>query len=350
MFKIAVLPGDGIGQEVIPQAVKVLQAVAEKYGHDFKFEEGLIGGTALDAVGSSLPPETLELCMTSDAVLFGAFGGPQWDNDPRMREGSLLTLRKKLGVFANLRPVVLYKSLINTSPVKPQLLNGTDILVVRELTGGLYFGDKQLAPEKAVDTMVYYVSEIERIGRVAFEAARLRRGKVTSVDKANVLACSRLWRQVINRLAGEYPDVSVEHMYVDNCAMQIIREPRQFDTIVTENTFGDILSDEASVLIGSLGMLPSASIGGKVGLYEPVHGSAPDIAGQNIANPLAAILSAALMLRYSFKLLKEAKAVEEVVGRVLDHGYRTRDIMEPGKVLVGTLEMGELVAKELLRD
>ncbi|PRR72528.1 3-isopropylmalate dehydrogenase [Neomoorella humiferrea] len=354
MYKIAVLPGDGIGPEIVPEAVKVLEVVARRAGIEFKFTEALVGGAAIDACGRALPPETLELCRQSDAVLLGAVGGPKWDALPpeeRPETAALLPLRKELGLYANLRPAYLFEPLADASPLKREIVSGTDLIIIRELTGGLYFGPKKREKtedgEVAYDTMFYTRAEIERIVRLAFQIARSRRRHLTSVDKANVLTSSRLWRDTVESLKGEFPDVTVEHMYVDNCAMQLVRRPTQFDVIVTENTFGDILSDQASVLTGSIGMLPSASIGGSTALYEPVHGSAPDIAGQQKANPLATILSAAMMLKYSFKMHREAAAVEDAVGRVLAKGYRTADIYVPGTKLVGTAEMGTLVRREL---
>ncbi|MBE3572707.1 MAG: 3-isopropylmalate dehydrogenase [Moorella humiferrea] len=354
MYKIAVLPGDGIGPEIVPEAVKVLEVVARRAGIEFKFTEALVGGAAIDACGRALPPETLELCRQSDAVLLGAVGGPKWDALPpeeRPETAALLPLRKELGLYANLRPAYLFEPLADASPLKREIVSGTDLIIIRELTGGLYFGPKKREKtedgEVAYDTMFYTRAEIERIVRLAFQIARSRRRHLTSVDKANVLTSSRLWRDTVESLKGEFPDVTVEHMYVDNCAMQLVRRPTQFDVIVTENTFGDILSDQASVLTGSIGMLPSASIGGSTALYEPVHGSAPDIAGQQKANPLATILSAAMMLKYSFKMDREAAAVEDAVGRVLAKGYRTADIYVPGTKLVGTAEMGTLVRREL---
>lgn len=354
MYKIAVLPGDGIGPEIVPEAVKVLEVVARRTGIEFKFTEALVGGAAIDACGRALPPETLELCRQSDAVLLGAVGGPKWDALPpeeRPETAALLPLRKELGLYANLRPAYLFEPLADASPLKREIVSGTDLIIIRELTGGLYFGPKKREKtedgEVAYDTMFYTRAEIERIVRLAFQIARSRRRHLTSVDKANVLTSSRLWRDTVESLKGEFPDVTVEHMYVDNCAMQLVRRPTQFDVIVTENTFGDILSDQASVLTGSIGMLPSASIGGSTALYEPVHGSAPDIAGQQKANPLATILSAAMMLKYSFKMDREAAAVEDAVGRVLAKGYRTADIYVPGTKLVGTAEMGTLVRREL---
>lgn len=353
-YKVAVLPGDGIGAEIVPEAVKVLKAVGSKYGHDFAFTEGLIGGAAIDAVGVPLPEDTLNLCHSSDAVLLGAIGGPKWDSLPvhlRPEAGALLPLRKALGLYANLRPAMLYNALLDASTLKREVIEGIDIMVIRELTGGLYFGEKKREQtaegQRAVDTLVYTTAEIERIARLAFEIAMKRKKVLHSVDKANVLESSRLWRETVTELAREYPEVELVHMYVDNCAMQLVRWPKQFDVIVTENMFGDILTDQASMLTGSIGMLPSASLGGKVGLYEPSHGSAPDIAGQKKANPLATILSAAMMLRYSFNLNDEAKAVEEAVVKVLDLGYRTPDIMEDGCKPVNTGEMGDRVVEQI---
>lgn len=351
MPNILLLPGDGIGPEIIPQAVKTLQAVGRNYSIDFEFREAPVGGAAYDAVGVPLPEETLQLCRESDAILLGAIGGPKWDQLPvalRPEVGALLPLRKELGLYANIRPAVLFPALREASPLKPEVVSGLDLVVVRELTGGLYFGPKKRetvnGEEQATDTLIYAAGEIERIGRLAFDTARRRRKKLTSVDKANVLASSRLWREVMTGLGAEYPDVELEHMYVDNCSMQLVRRPGQFDVIVTENTFGDILTDEASVLTGSIGMLASASIGGNVALYEPSHGSAPDIAGQQKANPLATILSAALMLRYSFAREQEAQAIEAAVREAMEQGYRTPDIMQPGKKQVTTAEMGDIVA------
>lgn len=308
-------------------------------------------GAAYDATGVPLPEETLELCYNSDAILFGAVGGPKWDDLPphlRPEQGALLPLRKKLGLYANLRPVKVFPALANASTLKPEVVAGIDLLLLRELTGGLYFGKKyrEELPEggiRVVDTLEYTTPEIERIMRKAFELARLRRGKVTSVDKANVLESSRYWREVAIAVSREYPDVELNHMYVDNCAMQLVKNPGQFDVLVTENMFGDILSDQASVLGGSLGMLPSASLGGKVGLYEPAHGTAPDITGLNCANPIATILSAAMLLRYSLEQPREADCIEQAVTEVLNAGYRTADLMEEGKHQVGTDEMGSLI-------
>ena len=356
MFKIAVLPGDGIGVEIVPQAVKALQAISEKYGHTFSFTEALVGGAAYDAQGHPLPAATLELCKSSDAVLLGAIGGPKWDNLPvelRPELGALLPLRKELALFANLRPCILFPPLMHASTLKEEVLQGVDILVIRELTGGIYFGEKRREKtadgQKATDVLTYSTYEIERIVRFAFDAARQRTGRLCSVDKANVLESSRLWRETVMDLSPEYADVEVTHMYVDNCSMQLIRNPRQFDVMVTENMFGDILTDEASMLTGSIGMLPSASIGGEVGLYEPAHGSAPDIAGQNKANPLATILSAGMLLRYSLKLEKEAQVIEQAVHQVIDAGYRTPDLAQPGMKILGTNEIGDLVAQTILK-
>lgn len=354
MPEILLLPGDGIGQEIVPEAVKVLEAVARHFPVTFGFTTALIGGAAYDAVGYPLPEETLRLCRESDAILLGAIGGPKWDNLPvalRPEVGALLPLRKALGLYGNIRPVVLYSCLAASSPLKPEIVAGLDLVVVRELIGGLYFGEKKReqvnGEEQATDTLVYSSGEIRRIGRLAFDLARRRHSRVTSVDKANVLASSRLWRQEITKLGEEYPDVALDHLYVDNCAMQLVRRPSQFDVIVTENMFGDILTDEASVLTGSIGMLPSASIGGEVALYEPAHGSAPDIAGQQKANPLATILSAAMMLRLSFNLEAEALAIEQAVRQVLDQGYRTPDLARDGERTVTTSEMGSLVAEAI---
>lgn len=349
--KIALVPGDGIGPDVTQQAVAALDAVAARFGHHFTYQTLLAGGCAVDACGTPLPAETLEACLHSDAVLLGAVGGPQWDNlgGEQRPEKALLGLRQGLGVFANLRPAVLFSELAAACPLRPDLVaGGLDVLVVRELTGGLYYGAKghtaDAGGESAYDTMVYSDFEVERVARRAFEAARVRRKHVTSVDKANILETSRLWRRTVERVAKDYPDVALDHLYVDNAAMQLVTRPGQFDVIVTENTFGDILSDIAAVITGSIGLLSSASLGGGVALYEPVHGSAPDIAGQNKANPLAAILSAAMLLRYSFHLEAEAQAVEDAVKAVLAAGYRTGDIARKGEATVGTTEMGAYVS------
>jgi 3-isopropylmalate dehydrogenase len=350
-FRIAVLPGDGIGPEVIAQAVRVLQAVGEIFGHRFEFAYFPIGGAALRETGVPFPPDTREGCLRSDAVLLGAVGAPEFDaNPPPLKpETGLLELRRSLGVFANLRPALLYEPLVEASPLRPEVVRGTDLLIVRELTGGLYFGTPRgfeqdaEGQEIALNTLRYSRAEIERVARIAFDTARRRRRKLTSVDKANVLETSQLWRRVVTDVAAEFPDVELEHIYVDACAMYLIQDPRRFDVIVTENMFGDILSDEAAMLTGSIGMLPSASIGGRVGLYEPVHGSAPDIAGRGVANPLAAIASVALMLRYSFELSEEAAAIERAIARVLEMGFRTADIYHGEGQLVGTEAMGDHV-------
>jgi 3-isopropylmalate dehydrogenase len=354
-YRVAVLPGDGIGPEVTGEAVRVLEAVGKRSGFGFEFASGLIGGAAIDATGGPLPRHTLELCRSSQAILFGAVGGPKWDHLPQEQkaERGLLAIRKDLDLYANLRPAVCFPMLVDASPLKRSVVEGTDIMVIRELTGGLYYGEPrgvESLPDggsRAVNTMVYTSKEIERVARVGFEVAGKRRKKLTSVDKANVLVVSTLWREVVTRVGKEYPDVTLEHILVDNCSMALVQRPTQFDTIVTENTFGDILSDEAAILAGSMGMLCSASLGGKVGLYEPVHGTAPDIAGQGIANPIAAILSGAMLLRYSLNRLDEAERIERAVRRVLERGHRTRDIAEPGKTSIGTREMGDLVVDAL---
>ncbi len=352
--RIAVLPGDGIGPEIVPQATQVLEAIAAQYGHTFEFHAADVGGAAIDKTGRPLPEETLKLAKASDAILLGAVGGPKWDGlayDVRP-ERALLGLREQLGLYANLRPAKLYPMLADASTLKPAVISGTDLLVVRELTGGIYFGkpkgiEKTADGERGVNTEVYTTPEITRIAKVAFEAARKRRKKVMSVDKANVLESSELWRRVVIAVAKGYPDVELSHLYVDNCAMQLIRNPKQFDVLVTTNLFGDILSDEAAMLTGSIGMLPSASLGSTVGMYEPIHGSAPDIAGKDLANPIATIASAAMMLSYSFNLDKEAAAIEQAIVRVLEQGYRTQDIQSPGAKVVGTKEMGRLIRQAL---
>jgi 3-isopropylmalate dehydrogenase len=355
-FTIAVLPGDGIGKEIVPEAVKVLEAIGRLHGLAFSFKEAVVGGGAIDLHGRPLPDETLAIAKSADAVLLGAVGGPKWDGlDSSIRpEKALLGLREQLGLYANLRPARLFPQLIDASTLKREVIEGTDLLVVRELTGGIYFGEPRgIKPyrneERGINTEVYTTKEITRIAKVAFEAARKRRRKVCSVDKANVLESSALWRKVVIEVHKDYPDVELSHLYVDNCAMQLIRNPRQFDVIVTTNLFGDILSDEAAMLTGSIGMLPSASLGGRTAMYEPIHGSAPDIAGQNKANPIATILSVAMMLNYSFDQEKAANEIENAVLGVLDQGYRTGDIASPGTNLVGTKEMGELVIKQLMK-
>lgn len=356
MHKILLLPGDGIGPEIVNEAVKVLRAVGQRFGGEFAFETELIGGAAMDAHGVPLRPEVIDKARASAAVLLGAVGDPKYD-DPQAKvrpEQGLLAIRKGLGLFANLRPVKLFDPLVGASPVKAEVVRGTDMLFVRELTGGLYFGrpsETRETPEGlvAVDTMVYSEREIERVVRVAFELARARRRRVTSVDKANVLENSRLWRRVAERVARDYPEVTLEHMLVDSTSMRLIKAPRDFDVVVTENTFGDILTDEASQVAGSMGMLPSASLGeGKLGLYEPAHGSAPKHAGKNTINPLATILSAAMMLRHSLDMPESAEAVERAVESAVADGLRTRDIWEEGNTLVGTSAMGDAVAERLL--
>ena len=354
-MKICVLPGDGIGPEITAQAVRVLQALGLK----FEMEEALLGGCAVDAAGNPFPEATQKLALAADAVLLGAVGGPKWDVMARelRPERGLLGIRKLLGLFANLRPAVLYPELANASTLKPEVVSGLDILIVRELTGDIYFGQPRGIEVREVDgvkqrvgvnTMIYSESEIRRIGRVAFEAARKRNKKLCSIDKMNVLETTQLWRDVMIEMAPEYPDVELSHMLVDNAAMQLVRAPKQFDVVVTGNMFGDILSDEASMLTGSIGMLPSASLDEKnKGLYEPSHGSAPDIAGKNLANPLATILSAAMMLRYTFANEEAALRIENAVKKVLSQGYRTGDIYEPGTTKVGTKEMGDAVLAAL---
>ncbi len=353
--KIAVLAGDGVGREIVPEAVKVLQAIGDKYQHSFEFVSADIGGQAIDKVGVPLPQETLALAKQSDAVLLGAVGGPKWEGlEYSLRpERALLGIREALGLYANLRPAKVYPNLVDASTLKREVIEGIDILVVRELTGGIYFGKPKgieklpNGEERGVNTEVYTTEEIRRIGKVAFEAARKRRKKVTSVDKANVLESSELWRRVMIEVQKSYPDVELHHIYVDNAAMQLVRNPRQFDVMVCNNIFGDILSDEAAMLTGSIGMLPSASIGAKVGLFEPIHGSAPDIAGKNIANPIATIASAGMLLSYTFKLEKEAEAIEQAIVKTLDLGYRTKDIQSPGTRVVGTTEMGDAILRNL---
>lgn len=353
-YKIVVLRGDGIGPEIVAEAVKVLNAAGEKFGFGFEYDERLLGGCAIDAFGTPIPQETVDACRQSDAVLLGAVGGWQWDTLPgNLRpEAGLLGIRSALGLFANLRPAKIFAPLRAASPLKDEIIGESlDVLVVRELIGGIYFGERGRLENDGVpaayDTELYTVPEIERIARVAFESARKRRKIVTSVDKANVLESSRLWRETVINVAKDYPDVELNHMYVDNCAMQLVRNPKQFDVIVTSNIFGDILSDEASMISGSIGMLASASLAdGSMGLYEPVHGSAPDIAGTGAANPLATILSAAMMLRYSFNEQAAAQAIEDAVAQAMENA-RTPDIYEEGKQKVTTSEMGDLVANIL---
>ena len=358
-FNIAVLPGDGIGPEVMAEAVKVLGAVGDKFGRSFNFQYGLVGGAAIDASGTALSEETLYMCKKCDAVLLGAVGGPKWD-DPEAKvrpEDGLLALRKELGLFANLRPVKVFPMLVNSTALKSEVVRGVDLMVVRELTGGLYFSKPKKRWQtregrRAVDTLAYSEAEIERILRVGFELARSRRNRLVSVDKANVLESSRLWRQIAIEVSADYSEVKLEHMLVDACAMRLIQRPTDFDVLVTENMFGDILTDEASMLAGSMGMLASASLAGVAkgrtfGMYEPIHGSAPGRAGQDIANPIATILSVAMMLRYSSGLITEAEAVEGAVSAVLEEGYRTYDIMDETRIRVGTREMGRLIADKI---
>lgn len=347
-FTIALLPGDGVGPEVTRAAVEVLQAVGDRFHYRFVFDRQLIGGAAIDAAGEPLTQETLVACRQSHAVFLGAVGGPKWDGASRRPEQGLLELRKALGVFANIRPVRIYDALIDRSPLRPEIVADVDFVVFRELTGGSYFGEKRRGDDYASDQCVYTVEEIERIARSAFAAARARRGKLTSVDKANVLETSRLWREVVTRLhRDEYSDVRLDHALIDSTAMQVIRQPRAYDVILTENMFGDILSDEASVLGGSIGMAPSASLGSQgPGLFEPVHGSAPDLAGRDLCNPIGAILSVALLLRYGLRLQEEADAVEAAVERVIDSGARTADL---GGSL-GCQAMGERIADEILKS
>ncbi len=357
-YNIVTLSGDGIGPDIVKEAVKVMNVIGEKYNHTFNFTEKVMGGIAIDTAGSSLPQDTIDACLKSDAVLLGAVGGPKWDNLPNgdRPEKGLLGIRKALGLFANLRPAVLHKELKFASPLKESIIGDSlDILIVRELTSGIYFGEKNHVENEtdpdltySSDIEKYNVMEIRRIAKVGFEAAMKRNKKLTVVDKANVLESSRLWRKVIKPMEAEYKDVEVNYLYVDNAAMQLVSNPKQFDVIVTSNLFGDILSDEASIITGSIGMLASASLGsGKFGLYEPIHGSAPDIAGKNIANPLATILSIAMMFTYSLDLPKEAEAINNAVSQVLSEGYRTGDIMSEGMTKVSTTEMGDLVVKNI---
>lgn len=349
---IVVLPGDGVGPEVTREGVKILQVIADAFGTRFEFSEYPFGGAAMDAVGDPLPKQTMAACLQADAVLLGAIGGPKW-SDPTAAvrpEQGLLGLRKGLGLFGNIRPVRLSPALLSASPLRPECIEGTDLIVVRELTGGIYFGPRQEMSDDGVafDTMIYSIPEIERIAHTAFRLAQSRRGLVTSIDKANVLASSRLWRSTVTEVAEAYPDVRLEHQLVDSAAMHLLRRAASFDVIVTPNMFGDILSDEASMLTGSLGMLPSASLGeGTSGIYEPIHGSAPDIAGQGIANPIGMILSVAMMLRHSFELHAEAKAVEQAVDDVLAAGYRTPDLVESGQSTIGTTKMGDLITASI---
>ena len=347
-YKIGIIKGDGIGPEIVDEAINVLDAVATKFNFDIQYEEFLLGGAAIDETGVPLPPETIAGVKRVDAVLFGAIGGPKWDNLERhlRPETGLLGLRKEMGTFANLRPAIVYDELVNASTLKPDVVKGVDIMVVRELTGGIYFGQpREYSQDKAYNTMVYTRGEIERIAKVAFDIAMKRDKRVCSVDKANVLEVSQLWREVVEEVSKDYPEVELTHMYVDNAAMQLIKDPKQFDVIVTGNIFGDILSDAASMLSGSIGLLPSASVGNKVGLYEPIHGSAPDIAGQGIANPIATIASAAMLLRYELNEAEAADAIENAIKKVLADGYRTGDIGAfDAKEIVSCSEMGSIIA------
>jgi len=355
-FKITVLPGDGIGKEVTNWGVEVIKKIGSLHNHTFTFDEGLIGHAAIEATGNPLPDETLEKCQMSNAVLMGAVGDPLYDNDPSLKvrpEQGLLKIRKELGLFANIRPIKIFDELIASSSLKEEVIRGADIMFFRELTGGIYFGrpsERRENGEVALDTMIYSRPEVRRIAQLAFEAARKRSGKLCSVDKANVLESSRLWREVVTETAKDYPDIELSYMFVDNAAMQLIKNPRQFDVVVTGNMFGDILTDEASQISGSLGLLPSASVGSKIGLYEPVHGSAPDIAGKNLANPMALILSTALMMEISFDLKIESESIIAAVNKTLAAGYRTRDIAgeqaEKFKV-VGTNEIGNAILDNL---
>ncbi len=352
---IAVLPGDGIGPEIVAQGMKTVKAVCQKYGHELSYEQALVGASAIDAVGNPYPDETHQLCMKSDAVFFGAIGSPKYDNNPSANvrpEQGLLAMRKKLGLFANIRPVTTFPQLIHKSPLRADLVDGADFMCIRELTGGLYFGRPQGRSEDgnmAYDTCVYSREEIERIVRLAFRYAEKRRKKVSVVDKANILATSRLWRQIAQEIAQEFPDVETEYMFVDNAAMRLVQWPKSFDVLVTENMFGDILTDEASVITGSLGMLPSASIGLHTSVFEPIHGSYPQAAGKNIANPLATILSAALMFEYAFNLMEEGKAIRRAVAASMEAGVVTEDISQGGKAY-STTEVGDWVAEYILKN
>lgn len=353
-YTIAVIKGDGIGPEITEAAVEVLNAVGLRFGHEFIYTHPLMGGAAIDAAGVPLPDETIASCKAADAVLLGAVGGPKWDSLPgdKRPEKGLLGIRSALGLYANLRPAILYPELADASPLKADIVSGgIDLVVVRELIGGIYFGDRgtregKYGPE-AYDTESYSAFEVERIARVAFDLARARRKKVTSVDKANVLDSSRLWRATVVKVAADYPDVALDHMFVDNCAMQLAKNPAQFDVLLTSNMFGDILSDEAAMITGSIGLLPSSSVGDKYALYEPIHGSAPDIAGQDIADPIATVLSVAMLLRTSLKLNAEADAVEAAVKKTLADGWRTPDIYRDGCKKVGCRQMGKLIAERL---
>lgn len=346
-FKIAVIKGDGIGPEIIDETIKILNKIGEKYSHNFQYKEALAGGAAIDKCSTPLPEETLNICRNTDALLFGAVGGPKWDNLPgkdRPEQG-LLKLRKELGLYANLRPAVMFEELKNSCPLRSDIIEGgLDIMIIRELTGGIYFGKKYTEGSYAADTMEYNKFEIERIAHVGFQTAQKRNKLLTSVDKANVLDTSKLWRKTFEEISTEYPDVKLNHMYVDNAAMQLVANPKQFDVIATENMFGDILSDEAGMITGSVGLLPSAALGENYGMYEPIHGSAPDIACQGKANPIAAILSAAMMLEYSFNLSKESKNIENAVKKAVAKGCRTADIAMKNEKVITTKEMGNIIA------
>lgn len=350
-YKIAVIKGDGIGPEIVDEAIKVLNKVGEKFNHQFEYREVFAGGSAIDRTGVPLPEETLEVCKKCNAILFGAVGGPKWDSLPsNLRpERGLLDLRKNMNLYTNIRPAIMFDELKDTCPLRPDIVEGgLDIVIMRELTGGIYFGKKFTEGDYSCDCMEYSKYEIERIAEQAFKVAKTRSKMVTSVDKSNVLETSRLWRRTVEEVAEKYPDVALNHMYVDNAAMQLVTNPKQFDVIVTENMFGDILSDEASMITGSIGMLPSASLGeNNFGMYEPVHGSAPDITGQSKANPIATILSVSMMLKYSFGLIDESNAIEYAVKKALEDGHRTADIAKKGEIIVTTQEMGNIITKNI---
>jgi len=353
-YKIAIIKGDGIGPEIIDEAIKVLDSVAVNSDFELEYNEYLMGGNAYDITGEPLPAETIDGCLSCDAILFGAIGGEKWDNLPRDKrpESGLLKLRSELGLFANYRPVKVYEELVDASSLKSEVVSGVDLLVMRELTGGIYFGEpRERSEDRAYNTMVYSKEEVVRIAKEAFESAMKRKRRVCSVDKANVLEVSQFWRDTVEEVAKDYPDVVLSHMYVDNAAMQLVRDPKQFDVILTGNIFGDILSDEASMISGSIGLLPSASIGGKVGLYEPIHGSAPDIAGQGIANPIATISSASMMLRYAFSEFEAADKIDRAIEAVLSEGYRSKDISNFGaKEVCTTTEMGSIIADKVCNN
>lgn len=348
-YKIAVLKGDGIGPEIVSQSLRVLDKIGEKYNHTFTYTDGLIGGVSIDKYGIPLTDETVEMCLSNDAVILGAVGGPKWDSLPGdiRPEKGLLKIRKSLGVYANLRISKAYPSMVEASPLKKELIENFDCLIVRELTGGIYFGEQFYEGDTAYSVMKYTADEVRRIAHVAFKAAMSRRKKVTNVDKSNVLAVSRLWREIVNEVAKEYPEVTLNHLYVDIAAMKLVTNPSDFDVVVTGNLFGDILSDEAAVMTGSIGLLPSASVGDGVGLYEPIHGSAPDIAGLGIANPIATILSVAMMLRHSFNLEAEASNIEEAIEKILVEGYGTKDLVKSGPKSLNTVELTDAILKKI---